>query len=53
MDYRIRKVIIGQEIVGKNARQFLDHAAILAEEELPPKDAVQLRKLLKQRKNLL
>ncbi len=53
MDFRIRKVIAGQEVSGKYARKLLDSAAALAREKLPPKDAAQLRKLLKQRKNLL
>ncbi len=53
MDYRVRKVIAGQEIAGKDARKFLDDAAALAQEDLPPKDAAQLKKLLKRRKNLL
>ena len=53
MDYRVRKVIAGQEVAGKDARKFLDNAAVIAGETLTPKDAAQLRKLLKRRKNLL
>ena len=53
MDYRVRKVVAGQEVAGKDARKFLDNAAVIAGETLLPKDAAQLRKLLKRRKNLL
>ena len=53
MDYRIRKVVAGQEIAGKNVRVFLDAAAHLETETLSSKEAAQLKKILKQRKNLL
>ena len=53
MDYRIRRTIAGQQVAGKDAREFLDRAAELAEEKLPSRDEAQLKKLLKQRKHLL
>ena len=53
MDYRVRKVIAGLEVAGKNARSFLDHAAVLTKEAISTKDATQLKKLLKQKNNLI
>ena len=53
MNYRIRKVIAGQEIAGKTAREFLTAAASISLEGLSAKEAAQLKKLLKQRNSFL
>ena len=52
MNYRVRRVISGQNVSGRAARQFLESAAAIPPEGLAPKDAAQLKKVLKQRQYL-
>ncbi len=52
MNYRVRKVISGQNVSGREARKFLESAAVIPPERLAPVDAAQLKKILKQRQYL-
>lgn len=52
MNYRVRRVISGQNVSGRAAREFLKSAASIPLEGLAPKDAAQLKKILKQKEYL-
>ena len=49
MNYRVRRVLSGQSVSGSAARGFLKSASDVPPEGLAPKDAAQLKKILKQR----
>ena len=49
MNFRVRRVLSGQSVSGSAARGFLKSASDVPPEGLAPKDAAQLKKILKQR----
>lgn len=49
MNFRVRRVLAGQSVSGSAVREFLKSASDVPPEGLAPRDAAQLKKILKQR----